>query len=118
MAVLASAGGHLILTRYKVIHRLCAPKYRAAAQNTAWYWAWWLWPEAVGDYFMSAAEGLAGTAGGFCQGGRGHGWHHSMALPMVGGNERLMERPGGANLSAIAGGCWAWGSYSREHSFA
>ena len=38
-----------------------------------------------------------------------------MALPMVGGNERLMERPGGANLSAIAGGCWAWG---REHSFA
>ena len=67
---------------------------------------------------MSAAARLAGTAGGFCQGGRGHGWHHSMALPMVGGNERLMERPGGANLSAIAGGCWAWGSYSREHSFA
>ena len=30
-----------------------------------------------------------------------------MALPMVGGNERLMERPGGANLSAIADGCWA-----------
>ena len=60
---------------------------------------------------MSAAESLAGTAGGFCQGGRGHGWHHSMALPVVGGNERLMEK-------AIAGGCWAWGSYSREHSFA
>ena len=58
---------------------------------------------------MSAAESLVGTAGGFCQGGRGHGWHHSMALPMVGGNERLMERPGGADLSAIAGGCWAWG---------
>ena len=26
-----------------------------------------------------------------------------MALPMVGGNERLMERPGGANLPSH---CW------------
>ena len=64
---------------------------------------------------MSAAERLAGAAGGFCQRCRGH---TAMALPMVGGNERLMERPGGANLSAIARGCWAGGSYSKEHSFA
>ena len=62
---------------------------------------------------MSAAEGLAGTVGGFCQGGRGHAWHHSMALSIVGGNERPVETPGGANLSAIAGGCWAWGELQQ-----